>query len=72
MRGNDKILNGENKMRNAIIKLSKEKNGNVRQIKLSGSAIPAWWIVFSRELADLWIGGKALYLILAFSVLLGI
>ena len=59
-------------MRDAIVQLSKEKNGNDRQIELSGSAIPAWWIVLSRELADLWIGGKALYLILAFSVLLGI
>ena len=38
----------------------------------SGSALPAWWLVFIRELADLWIGGKALILILAYSVLLGI
>ena len=59
-------------MRDAIVQRSKEKNGNNRQIELSGSVIPAWWIVLSRELADLWIGGKALYLILAFSVLLGI
>lgn len=35
-------------------------------------AVPAWWPVFVSELADLWIGGKALYLILAFSILLGI
>jgi ABC-2 type transport system permease protein len=32
---------------------------------------PAWWIVFTRELRDLWIGGKALYLILIYTVLLG-
>ncbi|HEV8265299.1 MAG TPA: ABC transporter permease subunit [Gemmatimonadales bacterium] len=31
----------------------------------------AWWIVFTRELRDLWIGGKALYLILIYTVLLG-
>lgn len=31
----------------------------------------AWWIMFTRELADLWIGGKALYLIVAYSVFLG-
>jgi ABC-type transport system involved in multi-copper enzyme maturation permease subunit len=33
---------------------------------------PAWWTVFSRELRDLWIGGKALHLILLYTVLLGI
>ncbi len=33
---------------------------------------PAWWTVFTRELRDLWIGGKALYLILIYTVLLGI
>jgi ABC-type transport system involved in multi-copper enzyme maturation permease subunit len=32
---------------------------------------PAWWTVFTRELRDLWIGGKALYLILIYTVLLG-
>ena len=31
-----------------------------------------WWIVFTRELRDQWIGGKALYLILIYTVLLGI
>ncbi len=30
-----------------------------------------WWRVFVRELADLWIGGKALYLVLGYSVYLG-
>jgi ABC-2 type transport system permease protein len=38
----------------------------------SGSALPAWWLVCTRELADLWIGGKALILILVYSILLGI
>jgi len=33
---------------------------------------PTWWIVCARELRDLWIGGKALYLILIYTVLLGI
>ncbi len=32
---------------------------------------PVWWTVFTRELRDLWIGGKALYLILIYTVLLG-
>src|SRR3990170_3936263 len=43
-----------------------------RREEPSGQGLPTWWLVFSRELADLWIGGKALYLILIYSVLLGI
>ncbi len=37
-----------------------------------GSGSPAWWLVFTRELVDLWVGGKALVLILVYSILLGI
>ena len=37
-----------------------------------GRSLPAWWLIFTRELTDLWIGGKALTLILIYSVLLGI
>src|SRR3989304_9751042 len=59
-------------MTDAIVHLRKNENGNDRQMELSSSRVPAWWVMLSRELADLWIGGKALYLILAFSVLLGI
>lgn len=32
---------------------------------------PAWWVILSRELRDLWVGGKALHLILVYTVLLG-
>ena len=42
------------------------------QIKPLSSTKPAWWLIFVRELADLWIGGKALNLILIYSVILGI
>src|SRR3989304_9730739 len=38
----------------------------------SRSASPPWWGIFSRELADLWIGGKALHLILLYSILMGL
>jgi ABC-type transport system involved in cytochrome c biogenesis permease component len=31
-----------------------------------------WWLIFMRELTDLWIGGKAFNLILIYSILLGI
>ncbi|HKA58566.1 MAG TPA: ABC transporter permease subunit [Gemmatimonadales bacterium] len=31
-----------------------------------------WWIVFTRELRDMWVGGKALNLVLIYTILLGI
>lgn len=34
-------------------------------------SVPTWWLMFIRELTDLWLGGKALYLILAYSLFLG-
>lgn len=43
-----------------------------RPVESSSSAEAAWWVMMSREFTDLWLGGKALYLILAFSILLGI
>ncbi|HEV8421594.1 MAG TPA: ABC transporter permease subunit, partial [Actinomycetota bacterium] len=33
---------------------------------------PTWWLVFSREVRDLWISGRGINLLLIFSVLLGI
>jgi len=38
----------------------------------SPSAAPTWWIVCARELRDLWVGGKAMSMILLYTVLLGI
>ncbi len=59
-------------MSNATIQMGEKEKFNSRQFESSRSAEPAWWIMLTRELADLWLGGKALYLILAFSILLGI
>ena len=59
-------------MSNATIPMSEKENLNSRQIESWHSAAPVWWVVLSRELADLWVGGKALYMIVAFSILLGI
>jgi ABC-2 type transport system permease protein len=42
------------------------------QAKAARAASPTWWVIFLRELHELWIGGKALTLLLVFSVLLGI
>jgi ABC-2 type transport system permease protein len=33
---------------------------------------PAWWLVFVRELTDLWVGGKALVLVFIYTVFLGV
>jgi ABC-type transport system involved in cytochrome c biogenesis permease component len=45
---------------------------SVGKIKVSEKALPTWWLVFKRELADLWVGGKALNLMLIYSVILGV
>ena len=41
------------------------------KVKPAGSALPAWWLVFIRELTELWIGGKGLSLMLIYSIVLG-
>lgn len=41
-------------------------------VRSSGSTPPTWWLVFTRELADMWIGGRAFNLILIYSIVLGI
>ncbi len=43
-----------------------------RQAEAAGSAWPVWWLVFKRELAELWIGGRAFNLLILFSVLMSI
>lgn len=58
-------------MSDATAQLHEKQAVGQREAKSFGREIPAWWLMFIRELADLWIGGKALYLILAYSVLLG-
>jgi ABC-2 family transporter len=48
------------------------QNVSLPKVRTSRSARPAWQLVLKRELADLWIGGKALPLILIYSILMGI
>jgi len=57
-------------MSDAGLQLSDERS--MVQVKPSGRALPAWWVVFTRELSELWIWGKALTLIIFYSVYLGI
>ena len=39
---------------------------------MEGTPSPTWWVVFMREVTDLWMGGKGLTLVLVYSLLLGI
>lgn len=52
--------------------MSNHNQQPVTQLRQAGASPPVWWVVFLRELSDLWIGGKALWLILVYSLLLGI
>ena len=36
------------------------------------TATPTWWIIFIRELSDMWVGGKGLILIFIYSLLMGL
>lgn len=47
-------------------------NVHDKRAAVSGAAAPAWWIVCTKELAELWIGGKALILTFIYTLLLGI
>ena len=53
-------------------RLSREADRAAGRRRARAAPRPTWWLVLSRELADLWIGGKALNLTLIYSVLLGI
>jgi ABC-type transport system involved in multi-copper enzyme maturation permease subunit len=59
-------------MSNVTVQTRENENFNSRKFDSSSSAEPAWRVMLTTELADLWLGGKAVYLILAFSILLGI
>ncbi len=58
-------------MSNTTIPMGEDQVLGERADESLRSAFSAWWLMFIKELADLWIGGKALYLILAYSVFLG-
>lgn len=58
-------------MNDATIPMGENQVLGEQADELASPAVSAWWLMFVRELADLWIGGKALYLILAYSVFLG-
>ena len=58
-------------MSGATVQTSDKHSIRQREEVPSSSGWNVWWLMFIRELADLWIGGKALYLIIAYSLFLG-
>lgn len=53
--------------------MSDKQNFNtIRAARETGSSAPTWWLVFVREINELWMGGKAPVLLLIYSILLGI
>lgn len=59
-------------MNNTTVRMNDNHFANDRKLESWRAAVPAWWVILKTELSELWIGGKALYLILAYSILLGI
>lgn len=59
-------------MSNATIPMHGKQKLTGARVKASTSAPATWRVIFWRELQELWIGGKALTLLLVFSILLGI
>jgi len=47
------------------------QNVSIAKVRGAESPLPAWQLVLKKELADLWLGGKALILILVYSIILG-
>ena len=50
--------------------MSGTSHSTAAPMEVSGPRRWAWWVVFRRELADLWIGGRALNLLLLFAILM--
>lgn len=59
-------------MSDATIPLKDKQNVSSSRAQPSRAALSTWWLVFTRELTDLWIGGKALVLTVIYSIVLGI
>jgi hypothetical protein len=48
------------------------QNVAIPKVRASDSVVPAWKLVLKRELTDLWVSGKALNLLLLYSMMLGL
>ena len=59
-------------MNNSTTNLEDKQKVKGSQGKKDRSPAPTWWLVFAREITDLWVGGKALVLIFIYTVFLGV
>src|SRR5574339_100288 len=59
-------------MSNVTVPLTDKLNAHEQLAIETSRSQPAWWVVFKRELGELWIWGKALTLIILYSIFLGI
>lgn len=59
-------------MSNVTFSMREKISPRERHAEELGRAWPAWWVVFIRELGELWIWGKALTLIILYSIYLGV
>ena len=59
-------------MSNVSVQLDSKKTVGQNRMVSSGRGKPAWWLVFIRELTDLWVGGKALVLVFIYALFLGV
>ena len=59
-------------MSNPTLHISDKPDATTQREVHASSKLPAWWIVFVRELTDLWVGGKALVLLFLFSIMLAV
>ena len=52
--------------------MNNRQNMNTERTRRLSPAVRAWWLVFKKEFGELWTGGKALVLILLYTVLLAV
>lgn len=52
--------------------MSSTQNVKQGRAEPAGSALPIWWLVFRREFAELWVGGRALILLILFCIMMSV
>jgi ABC-2 type transport system permease protein len=52
--------------------MSGRRSANENPVEPSGAGSPTWWLVCRKELREIWVGGRALNLIVAYTILLGV
>lgn len=63
---------GEAATRPLLVKRPRATPRTIEWREPTGSGAPTWWVVFKKELGDLWIGGKALHLTVTYTIVLGV